>query len=82
MSEFDRADSTIPVEEISVTEPILTGKADEIPPPPRWLKRLSKWFRVGLGLCILLSVLLSAIGCSRSVSGFLGSRLRLLHQRP
>jgi hypothetical protein len=69
MSEFDRADSAIPVEEISITEPILVGEADEIPPPPRWLKRLSKWFRVGLGVFILLSVLLSVIGCSHSVFG-------------
>ena len=69
MSEFDRADSTTDTEEIFVAEPILTGEADELPPPPRWLKRLSKWFRVGLGLFILLSVLLSAIGCSRSTSG-------------
>lgn len=44
-------------------------KQTELPPPPLWLKQFTRWFRTGLGLFLLLSVLLSLVGCSARATG-------------
>lgn len=36
----------------------------KLAPPPIWLKRFSLWFRIGLGLFLLISSLLGLTGCS------------------
>jgi hypothetical protein len=41
----------------------------ELPPPPLWLRQCSHWFRLGLGLFLLLSVLLGTMGCSAKAAG-------------
>lgn len=42
------------------TQPIL--------PPPLWLNRFAWWFRLGLGLFLLLSALLGLAGCGRGTA--------------
>jgi len=38
--------------------------SSELPLPPIWLKRFAWWFRIGLGLFLLISSLLGLTGCS------------------
>jgi hypothetical protein len=47
-----------------MTDTLSPQTLPELPSPPLWLRQFSRWFRLGLGLFLLLSVLLGTMGCS------------------
>ncbi|MBD2093336.1 hypothetical protein H6F67_26175 [Microcoleus sp. FACHB-1515] len=51
---------------VSASPPAKPRLDADLPPPPLWLKRAAKWFRVGFGLFLFVSLLLGSMGCSRS----------------
>lgn len=46
-----------------MTKETVDDSVAPLPPPPRWLSQSAKWFRIGLSLFLILSVLLGTFGC-------------------
>jgi hypothetical protein len=56
--------------------------SSELPLPPIWLKRFAWWFRIGLGLFLLISSLLGLTGCSVGAAGVPWQRAAALVPEP
>jgi hypothetical protein len=56
--------------------------SSELPLPPIWLKRFAWWFRIGLGLFLLISSLLGLTGCSVGTAGVSWQRAAALVPEP
>lgn len=56
--------------------------SSELPLPPIWLKRFAWWFRIGLGLFLLISSLLGLTGCSVGAAGVPWQRAAALIPEP
>lgn len=63
-SQFDLSATAASTTELVLAVEQTSPDVNDLPSPPLWLKHFARWFRVGLGLFILLSVLLGTIGCS------------------
>lgn len=65
----NRSTPTLDLSEPGKIVPIVTPpRSDPVVVPPRWLCRLLLWFRLGLALFVLMSVLLGATGCTASAA--------------
>ncbi|PIG91564.1 hypothetical protein [Gloeocapsopsis sp. IPPAS B-1203] len=67
---FDAATQPVSAELVLASSKGKTNEtSSELPLPPIWLKRFAWWFRIGLGLFLLISSLLGLTGCSVGAGG-------------